>query len=137
MFCMLIFWPAGQHSNIAISRPKHSSQHKVRVILFRPTITRHFFQKILSEYSGQKMRSHHKESLCSTLSFPNIQHHPRSLLRRRHSNMTVVRRQEQFWDRRARSSFLSGYEAEDDHEEHNEVFRSMWKRGVHSFRHHG
>ena len=30
--------PAGHHSNIAISRPKHSSQHKVRVILFLPTM---------------------------------------------------------------------------------------------------
>ena len=29
--------PAGQHLNIAISRPKHSAQHKVRLILFQQT----------------------------------------------------------------------------------------------------
>jgi hypothetical protein len=135
--------PAGHNSNIAISRPKHSSQHKVRVILFLLTITRHFFQRIIFEYSGQKMRSHHKESLHSTLSFPHILHHPHSQLSRRHSDMTVVRRQEVPWDRRARSSFLSGDAAEEDHEEHNEVARSMWsnkierRTGVNSFRHHG
>ena len=58
--------------------------------------------------------------------------------------MTVVRRQEESLDRRARSSFLSGVDvAVDDHEEYNEVARSMWRnkverrREVNSFRHHG
>ena len=31
-------YPAGHHSNITISRPKHSSQHKVRVIVFLLTM---------------------------------------------------------------------------------------------------
>ena len=57
--------------------------------------------------------------------------------------MAVVRRQEVSWERTGRSSFLSGDAAVNDHEEHNEVARSMWrnkiegKRGVHSFRHLG
>jgi hypothetical protein len=57
--------------------------------------------------------------------------------------MTVVRKPEQSCERRTRSSFLSGDAATDDHEEHNEVARAMWRNrierrtGVNSFRHHG
>eukprot|EP00091_Calanus_sinicus_P004987 TRINITY_DN15346_c0_g1_i1.p1 TRINITY_DN15346_c0_g1~~TRINITY_DN15346_c0_g1_i1.p1 ORF type:complete len:253 (-),score=48.76 TRINITY_DN15346_c0_g1_i1:229-963(-) len=125
-----------QHLNMAVSRPQHSAQHK----------------RVMAQYAGHERRGHTKQSLHSTLYFPQNHHHPHSQLSRRHSDMPVVRRhsgmplvrrQEESWERRARSSFLSGDVADDRHEEHKKVARSLLRNKVdrrskvNSFRHHG
>jgi len=112
-------------SNIAISRPWHSSRQK----------------KTTSEYKAQKT-IHPKPRLHSTLSFSLSQTQLPShrQLSRRHSDMGVVRRLES-WQERPRVSFLNPNAAGDEHEEHNEAARSMWRHNVerrkkvHSFRH--
>jgi len=95
--------------------------------------------------------SHQKTVLKSSLSLhqqiqpPKLtQQHllPRGQLIRRHSDMTVLKRPEETWQSRARSSFLNTDTAEDDTENHNEVARTMWRkqiqrrRTVPSSRHH-
>merc|ERR1712106_1197528 len=114
-------------SNIVISRPWHSSQHK----------------KTTSEYPAQ--RTIHPKPwprLHSTLSFSPSQTQLPShrQVSRRHSDVGVVRRLES-WQERPRVSFLNPDAVGEEHEEHNEAARSMWRlnverrKKVHSFRH--
>merc|ERR1711892_1414041 len=114
-------------SNIVISRPWHSSQHK----------------KTTSEYPAQRtIHPKPRPRLHSTLSFSLSQTQLPShrQLSRRHSDMGVLRRLES-WQERPRVSFLNPDAAGEEHEEHNEAARSMWRQNVerrkklHSFRH--
>eukprot|EP00092_Neocalanus_flemingeri_P038965 GFUD01042419.1.p1 GENE.GFUD01042419.1~~GFUD01042419.1.p1 ORF type:complete len:268 (+),score=88.82 GFUD01042419.1:84-887(+) len=74
---------------------------------------------------------------------PHLLPPPPRQLSRRHSDMTAIRRPEESWPRRPRNSFLSSDTAGDEHEENNEVARTMWRkqmqrrRTVSSFRQRG
>merc|ERR1711892_1574338 len=114
-------------SNIVISRPWHSSQQK----------------KTTSEYPAQRtIHPKPRPRLLPTLSFSLSQTQLPShrQLSRRHSDMGVVRRLES-WQERPRVSFLNPDAAGEEHEEHNEAARAMWRQNVerrkkvHSFRH--
>jgi len=136
-----------QSKKAALARSKSSS-----VVENVQTKNQSYHNKVIEERSSTHKwsSSNTKTILKPSLSLhPQIQptrppkQHilPRGQLSRRHSDMTVVRRPEESWQRRARSSFLNTDNSEDNTEDHNEVARTMWRKQMQrrrtdsSFRH--
>jgi len=99
-----------RHKKIGTASPTQ------QFILSRP-------KSILHPTTSLSLHTSHPPSLPPPNCLPL--HH--QSLHRRHSDMTGVRRPDELWQRRARNSFLSSDTADDEHEEHNEVARTMWR----------
>jgi len=119
----------GQHfqdyGRTALTRRKSSSLAAMRINKqsFRHKNVMNHPKTVLHPTSSLSLHTSHPPLLPPPNGLPL--HH--QSLHRRHSDMTGVRRPDELWQRRARNSFLSSDTADDEHEEHNEVARTMWR----------